>query len=59
MYKILFVAILVLTGCSNNYRGADYKVLCDPKTKEAYYVEPGIGHTSFLRKNSNLNDVCK
>ena len=54
---ILFTILLV--GCGmKEYRDADNKALCDPKTNQAYYVQPGLDGISYLQKNENLNNLC-
>ena len=59
MRNIFVITVLLLTGCSRGeYGAADYRVLCDAETNTAYYVEPGAGHTSFLRKSPQVDKLC-
>lgn len=61
MNKIMVfgIGVLLLTGCSRKeFRAADYRVLCDAETNTAYYVEPGAGQTSFLRKSPQFDKLC-
>lgn len=42
--------VLTLAGCRNdNYAGADERILNDAAGC-AFYVEPGIGETSFVKR---------
>lgn len=61
MNKIFAIALTtLLVGCGwDSYRAADYQIVCGVETKAAYYVEPGAGATSFLRKSPQFDKLCK
>ena len=57
---IIIAATILLTACGRDiYRSADYNILCAPDTGYAYYVEPGIADTSFLRRSKQFDNICK
>lgn len=60
MKYLLVILALLLAACGRQEnRAADYKVLCDPKLQQAFYITPGAGDTSFVRRNPSLDDLCK
>lgn len=61
MKKLLIIAAtILLTACGRDaYRSADYNILCAPDTGYAYYVDPGMGDTSFLRRSKQFDHICK
>ena len=53
-------AVILLAGCERGtYGEMDNQVVCSPDRKMAYYIEPGVGSTSFLRKAPHLIKVCE
>ena len=57
----LMVACFALVACSRSPENAaaDEKVLCDPLTGDAYFVRPGAGDTSFVRRHPVMAGLCK
>lgn len=57
----LMVACFALVACSRSPENAaaDEKVLCDPLTGDAYFVRPGAGDTSFVRRHPGMAGLCK
>mgnify|MGYP005613556155 CR=1 FL=1 len=57
----LVVACFALVACSRSPENAaaDEKVLCDPLTGDAYFVRPGVGDTSFVRRHPVMAGLCK
>ncbi len=57
----LVVACFALVACSRSQENAaaDEKVLCDPLTGDAYFVRPGVGDTSFVRRHAAMAGLCK
>ena len=60
MNKIAAITlVLLLVGCvRGEISKADNRVLCDAETKEGYYVQPGAGQVSFLRKSPQFDKLC-
>lgn len=56
--KKLLPLMLLLSGCHAANRAADDKVLCDPTNGDAYYVEPNVGDTSFVRLSPQFKPLC-
>lgn len=61
MKKLLIITlILLLVGCDRNslHSQADELVLCNPTTKGAFYIRPGVGDTSFVKRNPSMDIMC-
>ena len=59
MKAIAIAAALLLMGCRGEYGEMDNKVVCSTDRKTAYYVEPSIGFTVFLRKSPQFIKLCE
>lgn len=60
LMALIVASVLSLVACSYpEYRASDNKVLCDPKLKEAYFIQPGAGAVSYVQRNQNLDNLCK
>lgn len=57
---LAIVVSLCLVGCSRgDSEKIDKRILCDPHTKEAYFVKPGAGHTSVLVRVESADSLCE
>lgn len=60
LMALIIASVLALASCGYpEYRAGDNKVLCDPKLKEAYFIQPGAGAISYVQRNQNLDNLCK
>ena len=50
--------VVMLAGCSEQYRQADDSILCDPVTHKAYQVTRGAGDTSFIKPAPKYAHLC-
>lgn len=58
-YILIALIAIALVGCRSEHTSqADMKVLCDLEGR-AYYVQPGVGDTSFVRRTSSADALCK
>lgn len=61
MRLLSVLALVLLVGCGRNPENAaaDFRVLCDPATGQAFFVRPGGGDISFIRPINQEINVCK
>lgn len=60
MRAIAIAVVFLLTACGRGeYGEMDHKVVCSPDRKTAYYVEPSVGATAFLRKSPQFIKLCE
>ena len=63
MKKILVLLVIVLAGCDpdnpDKYSAAYGKVLCEPKSKQAFTVRAGgVATTSIVERAKEKDHVC-
>ena len=57
---VMTLAAVAVVGCDRREYGmADDAILCHPSKKEAYIVQPNAGQTSFVKRNPDMDYVCK
>lgn len=58
---LIILSLSTLVACKEieKYQQADKKVLCDPKTGDAYYAEVRFGVNSTVERNPNLDELCQ
>jgi hypothetical protein len=59
MRYIAVLSLVLIASCSAEYKKDSGRVLCDPKTGEAYYIQHSLGSNSVVLPNKNLEDLCK
>lgn len=56
----IVLAAFVVSACNRaNYGQADNMVLCDPMSGKGFFVSPGAGETSFVKRAQSTDALCK